>query len=409
MIIARYDSISKSHGNSSQRQCRKQTSLMASSNKTILLTGATGYVGGTVLDHLLKSEVPIILDLTFDVLVRTQDAAEKLRSVLGERVNPILWPGGLTDTESIIKTASHYDLIINVGSGFIPAGSQAFVSGLAQRAKLNPDGPTPWLLNIAGCTNLGDKPLTQTAHPDREFDDADGNSVYEWLRAADEREPYPQRTTEVGVLTAAEATGGAVHAVSLNTPLIFGAGTGLFNQQGIIIPTLMRYVVSHGYGFKLNETANFDYVHVEDLADVYVLLVQNILEREDRGVGYIPSNKGGILFPAVARVLQTEIFQRCLDAAFDAGVLPREGTPQEKEIRLAGLKEIADEITFGLMDMAEQGWAGNKAQKGTVAKKLLGWKPTRLEEAWKKDFVDELEALKEGRRGVTMESCIGHK
>ncbi|KAM7198296.1 hypothetical protein V8F33_005087 [Rhypophila sp. PSN 637] len=357
-----------------------------SSSNSILLTGATGYVGGT--------------NLNFDLLVRAQAAADKLRSILGDRVNPILWPGGLGDPESIIKIASNYDLIINVGSGFIPSGSQAFVSGLAQRAASNPSGPIPWLLNIAGCTNLGDKPLTQISHPDRKFDDADGNAVNEWLRSADEREPYPQRTTEVGVLTAAEATGGAVHAVSLNTPLIFGAGTGLFNQQGIIIPTLMRYVVTHGYGFKLNESANFDWVHVEDLADLYVLLVKTILEREDRGVGYIPSNKNGIIFPAVARVLQTESMQRCLDAAFDAGVLPRQNTPKDKEIRLVGLKEIADEITFGLMDMAEQGWAGNKAQKGTVARKLLGWNPTRLEEAWRKDF---------GKRGVTMESCIGHK
>ncbi|KAM7213981.1 hypothetical protein V8F06_010615 [Rhypophila decipiens] len=378
-----------------------------SPSNSILLTGATGYVGGTVLDHLLKSEVPSIKNLSFDLLVRTQAAADKLRSVLGDRVNPIPWPGGLAGTESITKIASNYDLVINVGSGFVPSGSQAFVSGLAQRAASNPGGPTPWLLNIAGCTNLGDKPLTQTSHPDREFDDADGNAVYEWLRSADEREPYPQRTTEVGVLTAAEVTDGAVHAVSLNTPLIFGAGTGLFNRQGIIIPTLMRYVVTHGYGFKLNETANFDWVHVEDLADLYVLLVKTILEREDRGVGYIPSNKNGIIFPAVARVLQTEIMQRCLDAAFDAGVLPRENTTKDKEIRLVGLKEIADEITFGLMDMAEQGWAGNKAQKGTVAKKLLGWSPTRLEEAWRKDFVDELEALRDGKRGVTMESCIG--
>ncbi|KAK4210991.1 hypothetical protein QBC37DRAFT_321152 [Rhypophila decipiens] len=380
-----------------------------SPSNSILLTGATGYVGGTVLDHLLKSKVPSIKNLSFDLLVRTQAAADKLRSVLGDCVNPILWPGGLGDTDSIIKIASNYDLVINVGSGFVPSGSQAFVSGLAQRAASNPSGPTPWLLNIAGCTNLGDKPLTQTSHPDREFDDADGNAVYEWLRCADEREPYPQRTAEVGVLTAAEATDGAVHAVSLNTPLIFGAGTGLFNRQGIIIPTLMRYVVTHGYGFKLNETANFDWVHVEDLADLYVLLVKTILEREDRGVGYIPSNKNGIIFPAVARVLQTEIMQHCLDSAFDAGVLPRENTPKNKEIRLVGLKEIADEITFGLMDMAEQGWAGNKAQKGTVARKLLGWSPTRLEEAWRNDFVDELEALRDGKRGVTMESCIGRK
>lgn len=150
-------------------------------------------------------------------------------------------------------------------------------------------------------------------------------------------------------------------------------------------------------------------MHVEDLADAYVLLMRTILEREDRGVGYIPSGKNGIIFPAVGRALQTEIMQRCLDAAFDTGVLPLEDTPKDKEIRQVSLQEIADEITAGLVDMAEQGWAGNKAQKGTMAKKILGWEPKRLEEEWKKDFLDELNALKNGERGITMESCIGKK
>lgn len=377
---------------------------MTTANR-ILLTGATGYVGGTILSHLIKNEEPSIKALTFDLLVRTEDAAAKLRDAYGDRVNPIQWPGGLTNFDFIAQTAANYDLIINTGSGFIPDGARTFVQGLAHRVE--PGKPAPWLLHISGCTNLGDRPLTQKAYPDREWDDADGGAVYELLRSEDAADPYPQRTTEVRVLTAADETG--VQAVSLNTPCIFGEGTGLFNRQGIIIPIIMRYVVQHGHGFKLNDTANFDWVHVEDLADVYVLLVRTILEREDRGVGYIPSGKRGVIFPAVGRVLQTEIMQRCLDAAFGAGLLPREDTPEDREIRLITLQEIADEITAGILPMAERGWAGHKGQKGTMAKKLLGWEPKYLEDAWKQDFMDELNALRDGKRGVTLETCIGQK
>lgn len=125
--------------------------------------------------------------------------------------------------------------------------------------------------------------------------------------------------------------------MSVNTPCIFGAGKGLFNQQGLVIPVVMRYVVKYGYAFKLNDTANFNWVHVEGLADIYVLLIRTILELLDKAVGYLPSGENGILFPAVGRVLHTEIAQRCLDAAFDAGVLPREDTPKEKEIRVVPL------------------------------------------------------------------------
>ena len=367
----------------------------------ILLTGATGYVGGTILDHLIKNQAPSIKGLTFDLLVRTEETAAKLREAYGDRVNPIQWPGGLTNVAFIVETAANYDIIINTGSGFVPEGAKAFVEGLARRIK--PGQPAPWLLHISGCTNLSDMPITGTAYPDKVWNDADGSSVYDGLKALDAEDPYPQRTAEVAVLSTAEELG--VQAISLNTPLIFGEGTGLFNTQGIVVTILTRYIVQHGYGFKLNDTSAFDWVQVEDLADAYVLLTRLILEREDRGVGYIPSGKNGVIFPAVGQALHTKMCQIALEAAFDTGVLPREDTPKEKEIRLVGLQEIADEATAGILSIAERGWAGHKVMNGTVARKL-GWEPKFLEDAFRQDFVDELNALREGRRGDTLESCV---
>lgn len=99
--------------------------------------------------------------------------------------------------------------------------------------------------------------------------------------------------------------------------------------------------------------------------------MRTILEREDRGVGYIPSGKKEVIFPAAERVMHSEIMQKCLDAAFEAGVLPWADTPNEKEIRQVDLREIADEAMAGDMQMAEQGLAGHKGQKGAIAKRLL--------------------------------------
>lgn len=44
----------------------------------------------------------------------------------------------------------------------------------------------------------------------------------------------------------------------------------------------------------------------------------------------------------------------------------------------------------------------------TIAKKL-GWNLEYLEDNFRKDFADELRALKEGRRGNTLESCVAKK
>ncbi|KAI1504724.1 hypothetical protein F5X99DRAFT_405725 [Biscogniauxia marginata] len=273
------------------------------------------------------------------------------------------------------------------------------MKGLARRVK--PGNPIPWMVQLSGSSNLADHPLTQTAHPDREWDDTDATAIYEFLRSDDEHEPYPQRTAEVAVLTAAEETG--VQAASVDAPCVIGTGTGLFNKSGYIIPALMGYVVHHGYGFTLNETANFGWVHVEDLADLYVLLLRAILECEDRGIGFIPSGKSGIISAAVEHVLVTEMVQSCLDTAFDAGVLPREGTSKGKEIRGVSLQEIADEIMGGVVDLTERCWASHKVINGTVAKKLLGWNPTRLDEAWRKDCSDVLNTFKGGRKSYVTE------
>ncbi|KAL1641093.1 hypothetical protein SLS58_006366 [Diplodia intermedia] len=377
---------------------------MSSMGNKILLTGATGYVGGTVLDQLINSTAPSLRNLTFDLLVRGHEPAQKLKEAYGARVHPLQWKG-LEHADSIVSIASNYDIIVNTGSGFVPTGAQAFVDGLACR--INPGGPPPWVLHLSGCTNLSDKPLTGHAEPGREFDDADAEGIYDFIKREDERCPYAQRTAEVAVLTRAEQTG--VQAVSLTTPCIFGEGTGLFNRAGLVVPAAVRYVVRHGYGYKLTETANFDWVHVVDLADLYVLIVRAILEREDRGVGYIPSGRKGIIFPAVARVLVLDIQRHALDAAFEVGVLPRDDTPKEKEIRQASLQMIADEVCAGQTAIAELGYAGHKGMKGTMAKKLFGWNPTRLEDAWRQDFMDELIALNKGRRSLTMDSCIGVK
>jgi hypothetical protein len=41
-----------------------------------------------------------------------------------------------------------------------------------------------------------------------------------------------------------------------------------------------------------------------------------------------------------------------------------------------------------------------------LLREKLGWKPIRGEVAWERDFEDELKALREGRRGATIASCI---
>jgi hypothetical protein len=168
-------------------------------------------------------------------------------------------------------------------------------------------------------SNISDQPLTGESHPERKWDDVEAEKVYEFEKAKDQRNPYPQRTAELSVLDVGLELG--VNTLSLLSPLIYGPSEGLFPPNINMIQMMMKYVVDNGYSFSLGDgTGCIGIVHVSDLADLYTLCVQHILE--DRGEK-LPTGKRGIIFPCVELVLYTDIAQGCLHAAFRHGALPR--------------------------------------------------------------------------------------
>ncbi|TQN64749.1 hypothetical protein CSHISOI_10593 [Colletotrichum shisoi] len=368
----------------------------------ILLTGATGYVGGSVLHHLLDCAS---LSSTFSSSPMTvpirggPDRAAKLTEAYGPLVKPVTIDS-FDDVVTLTALASQHDIVINAGSGFHPPSAEALVRGLAQRKALTGGRPV-WMIHTSGCSNLADKPLTGVSRPDKEWEDARAEEAFEFEEAEDARDPYPQRTAELAVLRTGEELG--VKAVSIQSPCIFGPGSGLFNRAGLMIPIMMGYVLRNGYGLTVGDgTGCIDYVHVADLADLYVLCVLDVLER---GGANLPTGRRGILFPTVGRTLTIEIPRKCLDIAFATGSLPMAGGPRQKEVRKVSLEEAA-ETCAGNLDVTETGYAGHRKTRGTVARERLGWSPARLEEAWNGDFETELRAALSGQRGLTMATCI---
>ncbi|KAK8164773.1 NAD dependent epimerase/dehydratase [Phyllosticta citrichinensis] len=354
-----------------------------SSPPKILLTGATGYVGGSVLHRLFKhpslaSIVSPSNPITLPVRPGGGDRIPKLveNKTYGPRVNPIAMTS-LDDVQAMKALAAEHDMVINAGTGFHPASAEALVRGLAAR-KAATGQPAVWMIHTSGCSNISDKPITGAARPDVEYDDADSAAVFAFDVAENEREWYAQRAAELVVLRLGEELG--VSAISIQAPCVFGTGEGLFRQAGLMIPVMMASVLQQGYGVTAGDGAgDIDYVHIADLAGLYVLCMLNIVEHGGSSLG---TGRHGIIFPTAGRTLTRDIAQRCLDVAFAAGHLPKEGGPQIKEIRTLSLEESAA-MTAGNLYIAETGLAGHCKTKGTVARTRLGWKPVCLEDAWK--------------------------
>ncbi|KAF3913746.1 hypothetical protein AA313_de0207791 [Arthrobotrys entomopaga] len=98
----------------------------------VFLTGGTGYIGGAVLNTLLRSP-----DLEITTLVRSESAIETLTSpssnpkfFTGSTPRCVL--GSLSDLELLRKIASESDIVVNCASANDLASTQALIDGLSE-------------------------------------------------------------------------------------------------------------------------------------------------------------------------------------------------------------------------------------------------------------------------------------
>lgn len=364
---------------------------MAATTTNILLTGCTGFIGGSILSNLLASSEPSLRDACITCLLRGADRAEKLTAVYGKRVRPVLYQG-LDDVETTAAVAAEHDIVINTTLGIHSASSQALVRGLAQRKATT--GRDVWIIHTSGTSNIADRPISQPHIPVRVFDDI-VDDVYGHEKALEQEEMYAQRTAELGVVDEGLALG--VKTLIIMSPAIYGDGSGLFKKTSMqtfrILATLKMkraFVVSDGDN-------TYGHVHIDDLADLYQLALIEILDRAGEA---IPTGKKSIIFSATGEGTILEQAELIAAAAQEQRLLP------EKRVHRLSLEEAAHQVLphLGLFTdeqiaaagpgMVEMILASNARTIPTVASKL-GWKPSRGEDAWEKAIKDDVKSIAE--------------
>ena len=372
---------------------------MSTSQPSILLTGATGFIGevymhalphepssngrilgGTILTRLLKSDHPALKNATITCLMRGEDRVPKLQETYGSRVKAELYKD-LDDTERTIEVASQYDIVINTTLGFHPESAAALVDGLAKRKQAT--GKDAFMIHTSGTSNMADQPITGAYHEDRIFDD-EADDIYCYEKMRNEQYAYGQRSSELGVVDRGIETG--VKTIVIMSPTIYGIGTGAFNKSSIQVPAYAGVTLKTGNGVVVGEGKGiWDNVHVEDLAELYEIVLLNILEK---GGADLPFGKKGIIFSGSARHTWRELAEGVAEAAYKAGKI------KSPEVKSVTLDEGVNLFPHGSAMRVELGLSSNSRTQSTVGKKL-GWKPTRGAEAWKEGFAEEVKAAAE--------------
>lgn len=220
----------------------------------IFLTGATGYIGGSVAAGLISA------GHTVRGLVRSQARAAQARE---KGIEPVI--GSLDDTGVLAEAAREADVVINAASADHREAVETMLLALSGSNKL--------FLHTSGSSIVG-KPDKGEA----------GDEIYEETTSL---EPSPARVERVAlnndVLAAARS---GVRAVIIAPSLIYGEGHGV-TLHSMQVPWLIALARKSGAAKHIGPGGNiWSNVHIDDLVSLYRLAV----EKAPAGAFYYAEN-----------------------------------------------------------------------------------------------------------------------
>ncbi|OSD07456.1 NAD-P-binding protein [Trametes coccinea BRFM310] len=253
---------------------------MSAAKTTIFLTGATGYIGATVLQRLLQHPNAARFELT--ALVRSPEKARILAEEYGVRAVV----GSNAELEKLTQLAEGADIVLNIADSDDIKAAGAIMQGL--KARYHKTGTKPTLIHTSGTGFLTDDARGMYAS-DKVYHD----SIPEEIEALPDTAFH--RNVDLAVIAGDRE--GYLRALILSPSLIFGQGAGplfqrgLANPRSIQLPLLIKASLARGRGAGMVGAGKsvWNHVHVDDVADSYITLVDALL----RDAEAVPHGRAG--------------------------------------------------------------------------------------------------------------------
>lgn len=174
---------------------------------------------------------------------------------------------------------------------------------------------------------------------------SDKENIHAYERWRQSMNVYQQRTNDANVLK--EGLTAGVRTTIVMPPMVYGTGTGLFNRVSIQAPMLFSVALRRGRAIRIGDChSTITYIHVEDLADFYEMLLQRIVDGE-----HVPHDERGILFADSGEFSWPELYESV------ARVLKKRGRLDTAELDILTLKEAAAELGAETESNVEAGFA----------------------------------------------------
>lgn len=263
-----------------------------SASPCILITGVTGFIGGTVVSVLYEKHP----DFHIKALIRQESVAEELKSVY-PKLDTVV--GELSSLPLLTSLASDANFIIHTGGDNVPAVC-AMIDGLASRRM--PRSPLPRLISLTGARSLIDlsKPVTgsldKNSRPWSDVTDAEAilNLSEDRIHAGADK------------AIIAHSVAKSIGTVLVSPTQLWGRGKGHLKRES---NSAIYYsaIVGRGRAFVVGDgTATWSWVSIGDLGDAIVFLMELSLRDGGEGSKQIGVNQNGYYFVSTGDLSMAE-------------------------------------------------------------------------------------------------------
>ncbi|KAK0730337.1 hypothetical protein B0H67DRAFT_28589 [Lasiosphaeris hirsuta] len=325
----------------------------------VLVTGATGYIGGDAFFALYNAHP----EFEYTLVVRNEDRTKLVREKYPdtEHVKLVYGSPSASYVEVLEKEAAKTDVVLHTAESADDVPSATAISnGLLKSEGHSAENPVFWV-HICGTGILQwydkvNRRYGQPPLPSETYDDI--ASLPRLLTLPDEA---LHRDVDKIVLATNHFPSSPVQTSIVAPPTIYGAGRGPVNTTSQQLPALARFVLQKGFAPKVGTGAvEWDNVHVTDVSSLLLQLVEI-----------------AALDPARARsdtgLFGGQAYFFCANETPHVWGKVAEEIAQEA-VKQGYLKEVLSK-TVEMDEIPDKSWGTNSKSVASRAKKFLGWAP----------------------------------
>ncbi|KAJ3711978.1 hypothetical protein C8R42DRAFT_728293 [Lentinula raphanica] len=237
---------------------------------SVLLTGASGYIGGSLLVYLLHKFDLKSQNIKLFTLVRKPEQVQEVVE-LGENVVPLL--GDVQDAEEmkrLVVENSVSVVIETVDARHFPVAKHFIEALCTVKERL---GVPVHFVHTSGA-----KMFSSHVGVDQTSFLNDDGDVYNTVAGLDTRHPVMKQFVSLNnqIIDFAESKG--VRAYIVAPPMVYGTGTGFGNKISIQIVALVRVARALGQLYQVDQTDTlWALMHIDDQVKLYATLLSNLI------------------------------------------------------------------------------------------------------------------------------------